>query len=1165
MGGTQKAPREQSPIEIITQHVTHKDNLSAPGNLPWQMMPEMPNPSELAMIDPAPLPQPPSDKESNEKDAKNSYLEFQYLMNRYEGTELLRQAVNAFRNDPAMMEGDDFYIYTQVHVQGYLFAKSGPACRISFSTERSSTRVAWSQSGRLTAGTLVVLSPRSDNFNKECFVAVVAARYLLGGLLPNPEDNEDENTPPRIEIIWSNCDTAVFDPEVEMVMLEAKGGYFETVRHTMVGLQHAAKAESKFETYIIDGSNKERTAAYLTDVPGQTPRVPERAALFDHSQKKAFDRMTHKELAVIQGPPGTGKTFTSVVALESYVQTLRAGQDSHEAVPPVIVAAQTNHALDQLLGRCSVEFDPIFARLGGRTEDEAIERCSLYNLRKDSKLSRGPTRGERVRKTALGRIEKLLLDCFPAYLISPEEFRQEGLISEEQYNSLDDPEWESADVVDTNTGEIIDNPFVHWLGNSIEPDTTYVYRPPTHQTEPPVNEEENINESREENDKERLQGDFFPMKFHFTGAISESISSARARNELKRHQNLWNINEKWRGALYRTLRRDLIIARAKRFPQLLKEYQAACVDVQISRVDRNVKIIKDEKIEILGCTTTGLSKYRGLIAALKPRILMIEEAAETREANISAALYPSLDQIVLVGDHQQLVPQVDVRELQQEPYNMNISMFERLVKLELPYSMLRVQRRMAPNIRDVVNAFYPKLTDHASVTDLKHRPPVPGMGRENLWWFYHEGQEMRDTDSPSFSNPDEANMIVGFVRYLVYNGVLPREITVLTFYNGQVALVREKLRQDPVLTNKNPTGEWSVRTVDGFQGEENKIVLLSTVRSSGPGFVSNENRAVVATSRAKCGMYIFGNAFALMRTPKGYQTWSTVYDKFNDRGHFNKFLPVTCENHGIKTLISCAEDWDTVSGGGCKKPCEHTCPEGHPCGLTCHPYDQPEVKCQSRCEKVLDCGHQCSSLCGTPCKCLQQQCQAPALSLPLQAPRLPRPSSKATLRAVGTGGKGQKKATKGKKGGASRWAPSPNSASTSEQSTLRASAYHNQVFPDAIAVGHNSVTSSHSSLQGPTSEELMEGDYFKNISKKWSPEKVLQKEQEANQMIKQFQSERSPGPVTKITTMFRQTKMTANCAREYGEISKSTYTTTNLATPEQVEEVSSEEDLMSFD
>jgi helicase required for RNAi-mediated heterochromatin assembly 1 len=41
---------------------------------------------------------------------------------------------------------------------------------------------------------------------------------------------------PQIDIFWSNCDFAVFDPIVQMVILKAKGGYFEIVRHAMVGV-----------------------------------------------------------------------------------------------------------------------------------------------------------------------------------------------------------------------------------------------------------------------------------------------------------------------------------------------------------------------------------------------------------------------------------------------------------------------------------------------------------------------------------------------------------------------------------------------------------------------------------------------------------------------------------------------------------------------------------------------------------------------------------------------------------------------------------------------------------------------------------------------------------------------------------------------------------------
>ncbi|KAF4962007.1 hypothetical protein FSARC_9884 [Fusarium sarcochroum] len=1178
--------REHSALEIITEHVMNRQLLAADG-LDWRSSTEFPQPRELMTIDPAPLPQGP---EGEEPFNKNEYLEFQYALNRFEGTELLRKAVDVFRNEPAMTEDDSFYIYTQVHVQGYLFAKSGPACRISFSTERSPTRVAWNQSTRLTAGTLVALSPRSDGFAKECFVAVVAARYLLGGLEPNPEDGEDENTPPRIEIFWSNCDTAVFDPSIEMIMLEAKGGYFETVRHAMVGLQHAANFESKFDKYIINRSTKECTAAYLDDVPGRLADIPNSAESFDPSQKEAFDRMTSRELAVVQGPPGTGKTFTSVVALESFVSTLKSGRGKDETIPPVLVAAQTNHALDQLLDRCST-FKAVIARLGGRTEDEKIGARTLYNIRRQSKLCRGPTQGENARKKVLSQIEKVLSDCFPPFLITAEQFRQEELISREQYESLDDDEWESADMVDSNENGVAANSIVQWLDGCIECDQTYVYRPPTEQVETPVGDDDDIDESKqnEDNDKERLRGEFFDIKFYVTGSVPGALSTEaawyyQAKKLLAKHSNLYNIKPPRRGMVYRCLRKQLIDARAGKFPQLLKEYQATCNEVKIGRWVHDVKILHEERIEILGCTTTGLTKYRGLIAALKPRILMIEEAAETREGNIISALYPSLDQIVLVGDHQQLVPQVDAPGLNKAPYNMNVSLFERLVKLELPFSMLQVQRRMVPAIREVVNTFYLKLTDHPSVIDPNNRPSVPGMGGRNLWWYHHKWGEIQNTNDHSFSNPKEADMIVCFVRYLVQNGVLPHEITVLSFYKGQVTLLVEKLRRDPVLNNANPTRNWSVRTVDGFQGEENEIILLSLVRSVRPGFVRNENRAVVATSRAKCGMYIFGNADTLLRTAQSFKTWSKVYDVFVDNQCIDTCLPVVCKNHGRVTEISDLDSWNTIPGAGCDQSCEDRCPEGHPCATTCHPFSQSLLKCQQKCEKILECGHSCGSLCWARCECSQKCRQPPIVVLPIRTPQLPSPNIATHAHRGGRTGRGR-----GKKGGRGTLqgvhskigSQPPINHSRSDPVTHGVRVQNTKPPPKrtVIAAGTlDSMTGSHcgssqmiqSFYQEPTSEELMEIGYHSHIaqsgrtkaennvvrtttqfegttasltedsmSDKWSPEKLSRNDETLRKIASRKVQQKSPCP-TVVREVFRQT-MTTNGSRVYGPTSYGTY------------------------
>lgn len=187
--------------------------------------------------------------------------------------------------------------------------------------------------------------------------------------------------------------------------------------------------------------------------------------------------------------------------------------------------------------------------------------------------------------------------------------------------------------------------------------------------------------------------------------------------------------------------------------------------------------------KIIGCTTTGLAKYRGLIAAMQPRTLLIEEAAETLEGTIIAGMFDSLDQLILVGDHQQLQAHANIQALEKEPYNMAISMFERLVSNSMGYTMLNRQRRMIPEIRQLLciepKPFYEDLHDHHSVLDREiNRQPIPGMDTD-LYFFHHIWPESRNQDSSRY-NLDEAQMIAGFFNYLVLNGTEPKNITVLT-------------------------------------------------------------------------------------------------------------------------------------------------------------------------------------------------------------------------------------------------------------------------------------------------------------------------------------------------------------------------------------------------
>ena len=91
---------------------------------------------------------------------------------------------------------------------------------------------------------------------------------------------------------------------------------------------------------------------------------------------------------------------------------------------------------------------------------------------------------------------------------------------------------------------------------------------------------------------------------------------------------------------------------------------------------------------------------------------------------------------------------------------------------------------MIPEIRRLLKPIYKHLHDHASVNG---RLPVPGMGGVNSYFFSHKCPESSD-DLMSKTNHEEADMIVGFFNYLMHNGMMPEDIAVLTFYNGQVSL-----------------------------------------------------------------------------------------------------------------------------------------------------------------------------------------------------------------------------------------------------------------------------------------------------------------------------------------------------------------------------------------
>ncbi|KAH0537468.1 hypothetical protein FGG08_005731 [Glutinoglossum americanum] len=194
------------------------------------------------------------------------------------------------------------------------------------------------------------------------------------------------------------------------------------------------------------------------------------------------------------------------------------------------------------------------------------------------------------------------------------------------------------------------------------------------------------------------------------------------------------------------------------------------------------------------------------------------------------------------------------------------------------------------------------------------------MGGINSFFFTHRFPELTDTNV-SRCNRSECDMVVGFFDYLVLNGVKIEDITILTFYTGQKKMILKALRN-----HANFQGQFfKVVTVDSYQGEENKIVLLSLVRSNSYnkiGFLSIENRVCVALSRAQQGFYLFGNSDNLRTN----SLWKKVLDIMSqDLRRLGSELPLVCQKHGNQIRINEISkgqyrpevaDWVAFASGG---------------------------------------------------------------------------------------------------------------------------------------------------------------------------------------------------------------------------------------------------------
>ncbi|XP_022092094.1 NFX1-type zinc finger-containing protein 1-like isoform X2 [Acanthaster planci] len=415
------------------------------------------------------------------------------------------------------------------------------------------------------------------------------------------------------------------------------------------------------------------------------------------------------------------------------------------------------------------------------------------------------------------------------------------------------------------------------------------------------------------------------------------------------------ISDRWR--LYRLWVRKYLEDHEAELQRQRQVYEDLSEKLQDFRSEEDLEILREANI--IGMTTTGAAKYRAVLQRLRPGIVVVEEAAEVLEAHIITTLTAACQHLILIGDHQQLKPNPTVYRLARQ-FNLDTSLFERMINNGVPCNTLSHQHRMRPEISSLMKKhFYNNLHDDESVLKMDD---IKGV-KHNMFFIDHQHFEDETDDNKTKSNRHEALFLVGLCKYFLQQGYKPSQITVLTAYTGQLFCFRR-------LMDRNTFDGVRVCVVDNFQGEENDIILLSLVRSNEKGsigFLSTSNRVCVALSRARIGFYCIGNVSILKKAEK----WREISTSLQAEKRIGTSLPLVCQNHQDKiTEVESGEDFKKVPLGGCGVPCEYRLPCGHVCDLLCHPLDpnHEKYKCEKSCPK--DCGrqHPCPLQCFEGCK-----------------------------------------------------------------------------------------------------------------------------------------------------------------------------------------------------
>ena len=273
---------------------------------------------------------------------------------------------------------------------------------------------------------------------------------------------------------------------------------------------------------------------------------------------------------------------------------------------------------------------------------------------------------------------------------------------------------------------------------------------------------------------------------------------------------------------------------------------------------------------VIACTLVGAASR--VLERKRFSSLFIDEAAQAIEAACWIAISRA-DRVILAGDHCQLPPTIKCIEAARG--GLGRTLLEKVV-LHKPetVSLLKIQYRMHEDImRFPSRWFYHDELEAAP--GVKYRgildfdTPVSWIDTSEL-----DLQEKAVAEGTGRLNTGEAELLVrelkNYMERIGIRRILEEHIDfgVISPYRAQVHYLRHLLKKEPFF---RPCRRLiTVHTVDGFQGQERDVIMISLVRANEKGqigFLRDLRRMNVAITRARMKLLILGEAVTLTRHP----------------------------------------------------------------------------------------------------------------------------------------------------------------------------------------------------------------------------------------------------------------------------------------------------------